>query len=174
MKLTVKIASIVSLLVAGYWIWPQPFLAAISVAMTKDEINSCAVMVAIQDYRSGYDWNTKTKIPNERSEDEAIDSLLVDSGPHPDFIAVSASYKRSIGLETVYTQYVRDGTKLCLAKKLRGEKIVMPELKVRVGYHITRQNGSATLVKDGMPEPVFSCMQGYRPTGVGCVKNQRK
>lgn len=139
--------------------------------LTNAEINACAVMVAIQDYRSGFDWSTEKKIPNERSEEDAIQALLVDSGPNPDFIATSAAYKRSIGLDTVYTRYVQDGTKLCLAKKMRGEEIVMPELKVRAGYHVTRWNGSAALVKDGDLEPVFGCMDGYHPTGTGCAKN---
>lgn len=165
MKVLVAVM-LLGLVIGAYFFWPTIAKAA----LTNDEINACAVMVARKDYRSGYDWNTKKKIPDDRSQESADQSLIVDNGIHPDFIALSDSYHRSIGIDTVFTYYVNDGIKLCIAMKLRGEKIVMPELKVRDGYHVTRWNGSAALVKNGEQEPVFSCVEGYHPTGHGCVK----
>lgn len=126
--------------------------------LTRDDINRCAAYIALHE-KGGYDGD--------------VAAFLVDNGSHPDFIAKSDGYHRSIGLDTVYTSYVRDGTALALRLKLTFKP--MPEYpseaQLPKGYHITRSNGSASLVKDGEPEPVFGCMDGYHATGSGCAKN---
>lgn len=136
---------------SSWWFWPK----IISATMTDDEINACATIVALKDYRREYDFNTKTWIANVRTEEDAMQSLIVDEGLRPDMLGKKASYERQFSIPTVYTKYVQEGIKLCAAKKLRGEKIEFPVLKVKDGYHVTRWNGSASLVKDGEPEPVF-------------------
>lgn len=125
------------------------------IVLTADEINACAAMVAIDDNRRDVGNNAPTSLPFKRSREEAIESLALEMGEHPNFIAASDAYKKSIGLDTVYTRYIKDGIKLGTAMKMRGEKIEMPIIKVRDGYHITRWNGSGAVVKDGNPEPVF-------------------
>jgi hypothetical protein len=152
-----------------WWLVPSALPLLASPILTNDEINACATMVAIDDYRRDFGNNASTSLPFKRTREDAIQSLIVDMGEHPDFIAVAASYARQFSIPTVYSRYVEDGTKLCIAMKMRGEKIEMPPLKVADGYHVTRSNGSAALVKDGDPEPIFGCMEGYRPTGTGCV-----
>jgi hypothetical protein len=163
----IKIAFVFAILVlAGWYFWPS----AVETVLTREEINAGAVEAAISDYRREYDWSTKTWTPDVRSREDAIQSVLVDMGSHPDIIAERDAYARRFSLPTVYTKYVEEGTKIALAKRLHGERMVMPELKIAKGYHITRSNGSAAIVKDGDPEPIFGCMEGYQPTGNGCIR----
>lgn len=160
-----------ALSIATYWFWTPIAGTVAPIVASDDEINACATIVAIKEYRRKYDWKTKAWMPDARSEEDAIQSLIVDEGERPNMLARKASYERQFSIPTVYTKYVEDGAKLCMAKKLRGEKIEFPTLRVRDGYHITRWNGSAAMVKDGDQEPVFSCIDTYHPTGNGCVKN---
>lgn len=150
---------VVSCVVVGlliiWWSWPQVLSIVAPIVLTNEEINACAVEAAIEDYRREYDWKTKTWTPNARSRDDAIQSLIVDSGEHPNFIRVAEGYKQSIGLRTVYDSYVERGREIAMKKKLSGETIIFPSLKVADGYHVTRWNGSASLVKDGAPKPIF-------------------
>jgi hypothetical protein len=139
----------------GWYFWPWPA----QIVLTRDEINAGAVEAMISDYRR----------PG-RSREDAIQSVLVDMGSHPDIIARRDSYARQFSIPTIYTRYVEQGAKITLAKRLRGEQMVMPELKVAEGHHITRWNGSAALVKDGDFEPTFGCIAGYHPTGNGCSR----
>ena len=145
---------VVSLPVIGY---PTAYVA--SIILTHAEINACALIVAQRDYlREG------------RSLDSANQSLIVDMGTSPDIIDIADSYRRfdHIGIDTVYRSWVNRGTRLCVVKKITWQPIVAPVLHVREGYHVYRWNGSSALVKDGDPDPVFSCAEGYRPTGKGC------
>lgn len=166
MKITLILSAIALLAALAVWFYPR--LAA--VVLTDDEINACATIVALQDYRREYDRKTKAWIPDVRTEEDAMQSFIVDEGLRPDILRKKAAYEKQFSIPTVYTQYVEEGTKLCIAKKRRGEKIEFPALKVRDGYHVTRQNGSAALVKDGDPEPVFGFMDGFRPTGAGRIR----
>lgn len=142
------------------------------IPVTNEELNACAVMVARADYRKEYDWKTKQWIPDVHTQDDADQSLIVDSGLRPNFIVIAKSYDW-LGVPTKYHKYLEDGRKLCIKMKLAGEKIVMPVLRVCDGYHVTRSagTGSAALVKDGEPEPVFRCAEGYHESPNGCVKD---
>lgn len=139
--------------VAG-WFFAAPSMAR--VFASRDEINRCAQRVALrEDYRGD------------------VASFLVDG--NQDILGASDAYHESIGLDTVYTVWARKGAKECLKLKLTGRPIpqAITETDLPKGYHITRWNGSAALVKDGDPEPVFGCSDGYHPTGTSCVINKR-
>lgn len=160
------IVPIAVLALAGWYFWPH----AAEIVLSRDEINAGAVEAAIRDARREYNWNTKTWIPDVRTREDAIQSVLVDMGERPDIIAIRDGYARQFSIPTVYTKYVEEGIKIAMAKRLKGERMEWPVLKLRDGYHITRWNGSAMMVKDGDPEPQFSCMEGYHPTGSGCIR----
>lgn len=151
-----------------FFLWPSAIAAMI---VTKEEINACAVMIAQKDYRREYNWTTKQWVADVRPIEDATESLIVDEGERPDFLAKKIAYERRFSIPTVYTRYVNEGSKLCIRKKLLRQKIEMPVLSVRDGSHVARWNGSAALVRNGESEPVFGCIEGYHPTGSGCVKN---
>lgn len=157
MKFIMILSSILVLVGITARLFPRAVVAVVAQAipMTDDEINACATMVALKDYRREYDRKTKQWIPDVRSEEDAIQSLLVDEGDRPDMLRRKASYERQFSIPTVYTRYVDEGILLCAQMKMRGEKINFPDLKIRDGYHITRWNGSAALVKNGEAEPTF-------------------
>jgi len=160
--------SVVSVTLAIIVGWIRPPSMTPGVEFTKDEINACAVMVARADYRRAYDWKKKKWVDDGRSQGDADQSFIVDNTETPDFVAVAAAYGRRFSTKTVYQVYVDDGTKLCRAMKARGAIIAMPQLTVRSGYHVTRWAGSAALVANGTAEPVFGCIEGYRPTALDC------
>lgn len=160
------VIAVVLMALAGWYFWP----VRATITLTRDEINAGAVEAAITDYRREYDWKTKTWTADVRTREDAIQSVLVDMGEHPDIIATRDAYARRFSIPTVYTGYVQRGTQIALAKRLRGEQMAMPELKVAKGYHITRAFGSAAMVKDGDPEPQFGCIDGYHWNGRECVK----
>lgn len=118
--------------------WPFP---------TRDEINACASKIA-------------------RNEYDNDDGFIVDNGYRPDFIAKAKAY-RKYG-RTIYEVYVEKGTKEALRRKLLGRKIEWPIFRLRDGYYVSRWNGSAMLVKEGDPEPLFGMIgsaqksPGYR------------
>ena len=136
--------------------------------LTRDEINACATMIAIDDYMKGYPDFKPTR-------QQAIESLVLDDGTRPDYIAKSDGYHASIGLDTAYTVYVDKGKSLCLRLKAEGKKIEWPELKIGADCHISGGTASRALVCGNDPEPIFGCSDGYhsvtgRP-GDDCVKN---
>lgn len=139
MKIVFALAIFVALGFAAWRLYPRAFAVAIS----DEEINACAVEAAIANYRRG-----------DETREDAIQSVIVDMGERPDIFAKAAAYKWT-AQRTIYDKYLDDGRRMCIERKLRGEKISMPELKVRDGYHVMRWYGSAALVKDGEPEPVF-------------------
>jgi type II secretory pathway pseudopilin PulG len=97
-----------------------------SLLMTTDEINACATIVALKDYRLQGD-----------SLQDAMNSLILDDGVRPDYMAKARSYSWT-GTPTCFDRYVREGRMLCFKKKLLGLPIVRPELKLGGGYHIDR------------------------------------
>lgn len=156
----------------AFILYDAPSLAG--VLLTHDEINACAVMIAREDARGDYDLNTKKMVPGVLSQEDADDSLLLNEGDHPDILYKRDAYQSRFHLRTMYDDYVDRGIRLCLLKKAKSEKIEMPVLKVKDGYHIYRSaGGSAAIVKNGDKEPHFECMAGYHPSGNdidGCVK----
>lgn len=128
--------------------------------LSRSEINDCAVIEARKDELKD----------DEGDQQSADDSILVDYGDPPDVVRMADQYD-FVG-PTIFRRYVNDGIFLCLFKKLTRQKIEMPSIKLRAGYHITRWNGSASLVKNGDPEPIFGCETGYHPNpnGEGCTK----
>ena len=147
---------LILVMLGATWFFAPPSLARVLVS--RDEINRCAQRIALrEDYKGD------------------VASFLVDGG-NQDILGISDAYHKSIGLDTVYTTWARKGARECLRLKLIGRAIPpkITEAELPKGYHITRWNGSAQLVKDGDPEPVFGCMDGYHPTGTGCVRNQQR
>jgi hypothetical protein len=143
--------------IAGAIYWFYPTIAA--VAMTDDELNACAVQVALGSPVNGKYWTYEGR----------VDALLVDT-PGGDLLGEARSDAKHYSLKTISQVWVDEGAKLCLKMKMAGETIKTPDLKVRDGYHIYRWNGSAQLVKNGDADPVFKCIDGYHPNGTGCVR----
>lgn len=104
--------------------------------MTADEINACATIVALKDYRLQGD-----------SEQEAMDSLILDDGLRPDYIAKARSYSWT-GSTTCFDRYVRAGIMMCFKRKLLGRPIVRPSLKLGAGQRIEGTVGGRALVKN--------------------------
>lgn len=98
-----------------------------------------------------------------------VEAFLVDT-PGGDIIPEARAMAKQYPAMTWVEKNRNEGIRLALRMKAAGLKIEMPELTLKPGYHITRWNGSAALVKDGDPEPVFGCIEGYRPTGNRCIK----
>lgn len=121
--------------------------------VSPTELNECAVEIALKG-------------------NETVDGLLVDV-PSGDLVAEAAKYDSNpmfAGM-TIYHKWVAQGRDLCVAKKLRGEAIVVRKLEVSKGYHLSSMTGSRALVKDGDPEPVFGCVDGWHDNGNGCSKD---
>lgn len=156
MNMTVLLIGIVAA-VALALLWPRAIAAVVkpmaAIIASDDEVNACAQQIALADMYKGN-----------------IEAFLVDT-PNANLIAQAKAYSWTAA-ETVMAKWVRQGREMCLRLKLTGQPIPKLITQVRPGYHITRSNGSAMLVKDGDPEPVFGCMEGYHPNsnGDGCVK----
>lgn len=83
-----------------------------------------------------------------------VEAFLVDT-PNGNILPEARAYAKRYPGMTWAEKNMKEGIALAVRMKAVGQKIEMPELKVREGYHITRWNGSASLVKDGEPEPIF-------------------
>jgi hypothetical protein len=117
--------------------------------VTDNELNACAVILARADY-----------LAQGENQEDADQALIVDTSERPDILSIARNYdRRPLGAETVYQDWVKRGRRLCIKKHLTGERITAPVLKIRTGYHVTRANGGAALVKDGDPEPIFEPMR---------------
>lgn len=124
-------------------------------AFTRDELNACAAEAAFQTY---------LKWENGDAERAATSLALVG---YYGILEKRDVYRKSVDFRTLYDEWADEALGICKKHRAKHEPIKMPHYGVPHGYHISRSiDGSASIVKDGDPEPQFRCIDGYHDSGI--------
>lgn len=138
----------------GVWMtWPLPA----QMIFDKHQLNACAAEAALESYMEN----------GSKSRQGAEETLAMDR--YQNILETAQAYHKRFGmygLKTIYERWADAAPAICAKHVINGESIVMPNYGVRPGYHITRSpEGSAAIVRDGDPEPVFGCAEEFYATG---------
>ena len=134
---------------------PGPFRIFSPAVFSHEELERCAAWS---------EYNNEMARKGANAQQVAMEMEL--EGDFGSILEMAAAYDKRFHIPTIYSQWRDEAPAICLKFKMSWTKIDYPPHGALPGYHITRSTGgSAAIVKDGDPEPVFGCMGGYHDTG---------